>query len=111
MRSPKLFDATNLAPPEIREDLKPRNLSFTDIAKRVGEQWQLLPVHTKASYEAQASAAKEKYRVDLQEYKKTDNYREYNEYLTNFKLKNNVARHTGNGTFVDATLCLDLDDS
>ena len=47
----------------------------------------------KASYEAQAAAAKEKYRANLQKYKKTDSYREYNEYLLDFKLKN--ASHTG----------------
>lgn len=91
-----MFDATNLAPTEIREDLKSENLSFTDIAKRVGEQWQILPVHVKAAYEAQASAAKERYRADLHEYKETDKYREYNEYLADFKTKNNPAQYPGN---------------
>lgn len=77
----------------MREDVKHLNLSFTDIAKRVGEQWQQLSADVKASYESQAAAAKEKYRADLAEYKKTDKYREYNEYLANFKLKN--ATRTG----------------
>lgn len=91
-----MFDATNLAPPAIREDLKPECLSFTDIAKRVGEQWQVLPVHIKASYETQASTAKGKYCAELDSYKTTQEYRQYNDYLADFKLKHNVSRSVGN---------------
>lgn len=91
-----MFDATNLAPPGIREDLKPECLSFTDIAKRAGEQWQVLPIHIKASYETQASTAKDKYCADLDSYKTTQEYRLYNDYLADFKLKHNVPRPVGN---------------
>ena len=103
MPTPRWNDAANLASTEIREDLKTENLSFTEIAKRVGEQWQVLPVPVKASYESQAAAAKERYRTDLQEYKKTSYYREYNDYLANFKLKNNIAPHTGTVTLIIPT--------
>lgn len=72
----------------MREDLKPHNLSFTEIAKRVGEQWQLLAPEVKGQYESQAASAKEKYRADLELYKKTDKYREHNEYLAEFKQRN-----------------------
>ena len=72
----------------MREDLKPQSLSFTEIAKRVGEQWQLLTPDVKGQFESQAASAKERYRADLEEYKKTDNYREYSEYLLEFKQKN-----------------------
>ena len=72
----------------MREDLKPQSLSFTEIAKRVGEQWQLLTPDVKGIFDSQAASAKERYRADLEEYKKTDNYREYNEYLLEFKQKN-----------------------
>ena len=88
MRLPRLYEAANLVPLEVREDVKPQNLSFSQIAKRVGEEWQHLSTGNKASYEAQASAAKDKYRADLHEYKKTDSYREYNVYLADFKKKN-----------------------
>ena len=71
----------------MREDLKSQNLSFTEIAKRVGESWQQLSPTEKAIYENQAVVAKEKYRTDLAEYKKTDQHREYNEYLVAFKIK------------------------
>ena len=72
----------------IREDLKPLNLSFTEIAKRVGESWQVLSPEEKETYESQASALKERYTVDLAEYKKTRSYHEYATYLTDFKAKN-----------------------
>lgn len=72
----------------MRENLKPQSLSFTEIAKRVGEQWQLLTPDVKGQFESQAASAKERYRADLEEYKKTDNYREYSEYLIEFKQRN-----------------------
>lgn len=64
-------------------------MSFTDIAKRVGESWQILSPGDKEPYESQASAAKEKYHAELAKYKKTDHYKEYTEYLVEFKIKNN----------------------
>ena len=45
----------------------PLNLTFTEIAKRVGEQWQQLAPDIKAQFESQASIAKERYRADLEE--------------------------------------------
>ena len=72
----------------MRELLKPQSLSFTEIAKRVGEQWQSLDPHVKGQYESRAASAKEKYRADIAQYKTTDHYREYNEYLHAFNLKN-----------------------
>ncbi|KAI1000998.1 hypothetical protein K3495_g7200 [Podosphaera aphanis] len=71
----------------MREELKGRNLSFTEIAKLVGEKWQNLYPSEKESYEQQASIAKEKYNSELMEYKKTNCYREYLTYLTEFKAK------------------------
>ena len=72
----------------IREELRPQNLSFTDIAKRVGENWQVLLAEGKEPYESQASAAKEKYHAEMAKYKKTDAYKEYALYLAEFKAKN-----------------------
>ncbi|KAL8791288.1 MAG: hypothetical protein Q9195_005977 [Heterodermia aff. obscurata] len=73
--------------PKMREHLRPQNLSFTEIAKRVGEQWQLLDPQVKGQYESRAASAKEKYHADLAQYKTTDNCREYEEYLHSFNLK------------------------
>ncbi|KAI9776349.1 MAG: hypothetical protein M1839_000429 [Geoglossum umbratile] len=72
---------------KIREDVKDQNLSFTEIAKLVGESWQLLPAVEKESYESQALAAKERYNAELTEYKKTAAYIEYTKYLVEFKAK------------------------
>ncbi|KAI9745491.1 MAG: hypothetical protein M1818_001025 [Claussenomyces sp. TS43310] len=72
---------------KMREDLKGRNLSFTEIAKLVGENWQTLSAAEKEPYEAQAFAAKEKYNGELAKYKKTEKYKMYAEYLAGFKAK------------------------
>lgn len=71
----------------MREDLKGRSLSFTEIAKLVGENWQNLSPSEKEPYEQQAFGAKEKYTVELAEYRKTESYRVYSEYLIEFKAK------------------------
>jgi len=72
---------------EMREDLKGRPLSFTEIAKLVGENWQNLTPTEKERYEQQAFAAKEKYTIELSEYRQTDSYKVYAEYLLDFKAK------------------------
>ncbi|PQE11646.1 hypothetical protein CJF32_00004809 [Rutstroemia sp. NJR-2017a WRK4] len=74
---------------KMREDLKGRNLSFTEIAKLVGENWQNLSPAEKEPYEHQAFTAKERYNNELAEYKKTQNYKDYSQYLTEFKQKQN----------------------
>jgi hypothetical protein len=72
---------------KMREELKGRNLSFTEIAKLVGENWQNLSPSEKEPYEHQAFTAKERYNNELAEYKKTDQYREYSQYLAEFKAR------------------------
>ncbi|KAK4196380.1 hypothetical protein QBC40DRAFT_9736 [Triangularia verruculosa] len=72
---------------KMREDLKGRNLSFTEIAKLVGENWQNLSASEKEPFESQAQAIKEKYLGDLAEYKKTAEYKKYMLYLQEFKAK------------------------
>ena len=69
----------------MREDLKSQNLTFTEIAKLVGENWQSLPPAEKEVYESQANASKDKYHRQLAEYKKTPEYRKYAQYLQDFK--------------------------
>lgn len=71
----------------MREELKPENLSFTAIAKRGGERWQDISAEEKEPYESEASTAKEKYHAEMAEYKTTKSYREYQEYLAEFKAK------------------------
>ena len=72
---------------KMREELKGRNLSFTEIAKLVGENWQNLSPTEKEPYEQQAFSAKERYNNELAEYKKTNQYKEYSQYLADFKAR------------------------
>jgi len=82
-----LFSRINIRA-EIREELKPQNLSFTDIAKRVGERWQILNPEEKEPYESRAGSLKEKYSAELTKYKRTHEYRDYTEYFAEFKARN-----------------------
>ena len=72
---------------EVRETLKGQELSFTEIAKVVGERWQVLPAEAREAYERQANSAKERYYTMLAEYKKTPQYEAYQKYLEDFKAK------------------------
>jgi HMG (high mobility group) box len=71
----------------IREEVRAQNLSFTDIAKLVGDRWQKLSPEEKEPFESKASDAKEKFHAELTQYKKTDSYKEYIQYTADFKVK------------------------
>lgn len=71
----------------MREELKGRNLGFTEIAKLVGENWQNLTAADKEPFESQAQAMKDKYLRDMAEYKKTPEYLKYQAYLADFRAK------------------------
>ncbi|KAJ4297166.1 hypothetical protein N0V88_004084 [Collariella sp. IMI 366227] len=90
----------------MREELKGRNLSFTEIAKLVGENWQNLNSAEKEPFESQAQAIKDKYLSDLAEYKKTAEYRKYMAYLQEFKTK-----HSSPSQDKDASKRVRLSDS
>lgn len=74
-------------PTEVREQLKGKDLSFTEIAKTVGERWQVLAPDDKATYESRSQAMKDRYYAELAEYKKTQDYAHYQNYLEDFKAK------------------------
>lgn len=78
---------------KMREDLKDRNLTFTEIAKLVGDNWQNLSPGEKEPFETQAQKAKDKYTRALAEYKKTPEYRKYMVYLAEFKAKHSGQAH------------------
>jgi hypothetical protein len=67
--------------------LKGKDLSFTEIAKTVGERWQVLAPDEKATYESRSQAMKDHYYAQLAEYKKTQEYLQYQDYLVDFKAK------------------------
>ena len=72
---------------EVREHLKGKDLSFTEIAKTVGERWQVLAPDEKATYENKSQSMKDRYYAQLAEYKKTQDYAHYQNYLEDFKAK------------------------
>lgn len=76
---------------EVRDELKSQNLSFTDMAKVVGERWQQLDTDGREPYESNANNLKEKYNNAMAEYKKTDEFKEYAEYLARFKASQQAA--------------------
>ncbi|KAF1914985.1 hypothetical protein BDU57DRAFT_309849 [Ampelomyces quisqualis] len=80
---------------QIRELLKGQELSFTEIAKVVGERWQILPAEERETCERQANSAKEKYYAELAEYKKTPQYDSYQKYLEDFKAKHALPTKEG----------------
>lgn len=94
-RHPKPDDNAPERPPSayvifsnrVREEVKDQNLSFTQIAKLVGDRWQKLDPAGKEPFEVQANAAKERYNIQLSTYRKTDAYKEYMQYLAEFKSK------------------------
>jgi antitoxin component HigA of HigAB toxin-antitoxin module len=53
----------------------------------VGDRWQRLDRYVKNRYEVKAAQKKERYYVQLSDYKKTESYAAYQEYLTDFRAK------------------------
>jgi len=80
---------------QVRELLKGQDLSFTEIAKVVGERWQVLPAEEREACERQANSAKERYYAGLAEYKKTQQYEAYQKYLEEFRAKHNAPTKEG----------------
>jgi hypothetical protein len=72
---------------DIREELKGQDLSFVEIAKLVGERWQVLDSGIREALEKRAATAKEKYYVHMAAYEKTPQYQVYQQYLADFDAK------------------------
>lgn len=78
-----------------------RELSFTEIAKLVGERWQSLATYDKEPCEHDAQQLKEKYYSQLAEYKKTSDYAAYQDYLADFRLKHGPHQSGATGRFTE----------
>ncbi|KAL7321334.1 hypothetical protein PS15m_001116 [Mucor circinelloides] len=74
-----------------RAELKNQNLSFAELAKIVGDQWKNLSHIEKQSYERRAMRAKDEYLAALEQYRQTSQYHRYQEYLNEFKSKQDAA--------------------
>jgi hypothetical protein len=71
----------------MRSELECRNLSLSEISKLVREKWKSLPPRERESYMREAFNAIERYNVELSEYKKTSQYKEYSRFLVEFKAR------------------------
>lgn len=101
---------------DARAKLKNQNLSFAELAKVVGDQWKNLSYYEKQAYERKATRAKDEYLAALEHYRQTNEYKKYQEYLKDFKAKqedNNrliekarkraKQKSPGSGSFADAS--------
>ena len=72
---------------DIRKDLLVGEYTFTEIAKIVGERWQILDEELKENYKEIAAKAKTKYNDEMVEYMKKTEYKNYQIYLKNWHAK------------------------
>jgi len=69
----------------LRTDPAIANMSFVEIAKEVGKQWQVMDTGIKQHWETQAAAAMQGYEEQMEAYRRTEKYQQYQEYMENFK--------------------------
>jgi hypothetical protein len=67
------------------------------VSKRVGESWKLFGSKEPSEWKIQAARTKCIYLQDLEKYKKTDEYQEYQRYLVNFKLEHKSSSGANQG--------------
>jgi hypothetical protein len=70
---------------KLREDPEVSQLSFVSIAREVGRRWQDLPAAQKRGWESDAARAMQEFEAQMDEYKRTDNWRTYQRYLNDFR--------------------------
>ncbi|KAI8582174.1 hypothetical protein K450DRAFT_229374 [Umbelopsis ramanniana AG] len=76
---------------DVRKELKDYNMSFTELARIVGNRWKNIESNVKQTYEDAANLAKDEYLRELAEYQKTEEHKHYQKYLTDFRSKQDAA--------------------
>ncbi|KAL0142403.1 hypothetical protein V8B55DRAFT_1497653 [Mucor lusitanicus] len=76
---------------DVRAELKQQNKSFTDLAKIIGDRWKNISPEGKELYETNALRAREDYLKKIEEYQKTESFRKYQQYISDFKAENEAA--------------------
>ncbi|CAG8466069.1 4449_t:CDS:2 [Acaulospora colombiana] len=94
---------------KVREEYRGKNIPFTEMAKIVGNRWKKIPPEEKKIIESNASKAKEEYQLALSTYKTTDNWKQYQEYLKEFKEKHNSNFRVPSGAHKRQKLGISLD--
>ncbi|KAI7850024.1 high mobility group box domain-containing protein [Circinella umbellata] len=77
---------------DIRMELKEQNLSFTTLSKITGDRWKNLEPNERKFYEVKADYAKDDYILAQAKYQLTDEHKQYQQYLSEFRM-----RHASSG--------------
>lgn len=72
---------------DIRKKYSSQGLSFSEIAKRIGVDWQDMPDNIRDVYLTRAADAKQKHEAKFRKYQETAAYRSYQQYLVDFQKK------------------------
>ncbi|KAF2133839.1 hypothetical protein P153DRAFT_372395 [Dothidotthia symphoricarpi CBS 119687] len=75
----------------LRTDPVVSQLSFVHIAREVGRRWQELQPEEKRVWESNAARAMQEFEAQMDEYKKTDEWRKYQVYLNDFRSHQSLA--------------------
>merc|ERR1711959_645217 len=74
-------------------EMRPRiQQELGTIAKKVKELWANLTDSDKGTYQAKADKAKAAYQIKLEQYRKSEQYAQYQERLSAFKLAKKLAK-------------------
>ncbi|KAL0079244.1 hypothetical protein J3Q64DRAFT_1259000 [Phycomyces blakesleeanus] len=76
---------------DVRAELRSRNMTFTELAKLVGDRWKNLNHDEKQRYETNAMVARKQYQIRLEDYQRTTEFKQYQEYIRDFKAKHEAA--------------------
>ena len=76
---------------QLRTDPEVSQLTFVNIAREVGRRWQDLPAEQKRVWESNAARAMQEFEAQMDEYRKTDNWRKYQAYLHEFKTQQSTS--------------------
>lgn len=77
---------------QVREELKGQQISFTEIARLVGDRWKNLCPQLKESIVNRAAEAKNVWSLQMNQYKKTPEYINYQAYIKEFKANNGKSK-------------------
>ncbi|KAK4979466.1 hypothetical protein LTR66_000260 [Elasticomyces elasticus] len=87
----------------LRTDSAISSMPFVQIAQEVGRRWKVMPPDQKSSWELRATVAVQEYQAAMSLYIQTPEYRAYQAYLAEFKMKQDCGnaikpRQNGSGS-------------
>ncbi|OLY81948.1 High mobility group-T protein [Smittium mucronatum] len=80
---------------DLNKKLEHKKLSFVDLSKIHSDQWSNLDASRKIYYDEMAKSAKDEYEKLMSQYRKSSQYREYQEYLNQFYTQEDTVGRVG----------------